>query len=293
MSSVEQETINGVVISFFSTASSVGKTLIGINMAAELARQGARVVLVDYDLQFGDVCNYLQLEPEQTLMDAQRSIQLTGSSFDVRECLTPYSCRNIMFAVLAAPRKLEESYNIKTSVAQKVIEQLQGLFDYVIVDTTSMFSELNLMLLDISTIVTYLGVVDFLPTIKNMKIGSDTLRTLGYDSEKIRLVLNRSNAKTRISSEDVQKLLKQEFYYVLPNDFQAASQSIIDGKPLVLEGEAVTFDALSESLQGLAEDAAFFPNGPQLRDSSRSDKSGDGETIHFSLELDVMGKEAP
>ena len=248
MSSAEQETINGVVISFFSTASSVGKTLISINMAAELARQGARVVLVDYDLQFGDVCNYLQLESEQTIMDAQRSIQLTGSSFDVRECLTPYSCRNVMFAVLAAPRKLEESYNIETSVAQKVIEHLQGLFDYVIVDTTSMFSELNLMLLDISTIVTYLGVVDFLPTIKNMKIGSDTLRTLGYDSEKIRLVLNRSNAKTRISSEDVQKLLKQEFYYVLPNDFQAASQSIIDGKPLVLEHQDI---ALSDAIRGL------------------------------------------
>lgn len=248
MSSAEQETINGVVISFFSTASSVGKTLISINMAAELARQGARVVLVDYDLQFGDVCNYLQLESEQTIMDAQRSIQLTGSSFDVRECLTPYSCRNVMFAVLAAPRKLEESYNIETSVAQKVIEHLQGLFDYVIVDTTSMFSELNLMLLDISTIVTYLGVVDFLPTIKNMKIGSDTLRTLGYADKKIRLVLNRSNAKTRIGIEDVQKLLKQEFYYVLPNDFQAASQSIIDGKPLVLEHQDI---ALSDAIRGL------------------------------------------
>ncbi|MGN0958021.1 MAG: CpaE family protein [Selenomonas bovis] len=248
MSSAEQETINGVVISFFSTASSVGKTLISINMAAELARQGARVVLVDYDLQFGDVCNYLQLEPEQTLMDAQRSIQLTGSSFDVRECLTPYSCRNVMFAVLAAPRKLEESYNIETSVAQKVIEHLQGLFDYVIVDTTSMFSELNLMLLDISTIVTYLGVVDFLPTIKNMKIGSDTLRTLGYAGKKVRLVLNRSNAKTRIGIEDVQKLLKQEFYYVIPNDFQAASQSIIDGKPLVLEHHDI---ALSDAIRGL------------------------------------------
>ncbi len=248
MSSAEQETINGVVISFFSTASSVGKTLISINMAAELARQGARVVLVDYDLQFGDVCNYLQLEPEQTLMDAQRSLQLMGSSFDVRECLTPYSCRNVMFAVLAAPRKLEESYNIETSVAQKVIEHLQGLFDYVIVDTTSMFSELNLMLLDISTIVTYLGVVDFLPTIKNMKIGSDTLRTLGYADKKIRLVLNRSNAKTRIGIEDVQKLLKQEFYYVIPNDFQAASQSIIDGKPLVLEHHDI---ALSDAIRGL------------------------------------------
>ena len=190
-------------------------------------------------------------------MDAQRSLQLTGDSFDVRECLTPYSCRNVMFAVLAAPHKLEESYNIETSVAQKVIEHLQGLFDYVIVDTTSMFSELNLMLLDISTIVTYLGVVDFLPTIKNMKIGRDTLRTLGYDSEKIRLVLNRSNAKTRIGIEDVQKLLKQEFYYVLPNDFQAASQSIIDGKPLVLEHQDIQISDAIRGLVGLYSNRAL------------------------------------
>lgn len=248
MAAAMQETINGVVISFFSTSSAVGKTLISINMAAELARQGARVALVDYDLQFGDVCNYLQLQPEQTLMDAQRSLQLMGDSFDVRECLTPYSYRNILFAVLAAPQQLDQAYNIETSVAKTMIERLQGMFDYVIVDTTSMFSELNVMLLDISTIVTYLGVVDFLPTIKNMKIGNDTLRTLGYNNEKIRLILNRSDAKTRISLEDVQRILKQKFYYVMPNDFQLASQSIIDGTPFVLTHPDAK---LAESVRGL------------------------------------------
>ena len=82
----------------------------------------------------------------------------------------------------------------------------------------------------------------------SVKIGSDTLRTLGYADKKIRLVLNRSNAKTRIGIEDVQKLLKQEFYYVIPNDFQAASQSIIDGKPLVLEHQDI---ALSDAIRGL------------------------------------------
>ena len=48
--------------------------------------------------------------------------------------------------------------------------------------------------------------------------------------------------------EDVQKLLKQEFYYVIPNDFQAASQSIIDGKPLVLEHQDI---ALSDAIRVL------------------------------------------
>ena len=100
-----------------------------------------------------------------------------------------------------------------------------------------MFSTLNLAVLDLSTIVTFLGIVDFIPTIKNMKIGMDTLKMLGYDKNKIRLVLNRSDAKTRISLADVQKLLGEPFYHVLPNDFRAASQSLRDGVPLVLAKE--------------------------------------------------------
>ena len=59
---------------------------------------------------------------------------------------------------------------------------------------------------------------------------------LNYDTNKIRLVLNRSDAKTRISMEDVEKLLGGEFYHILPNDFKAASESIITGVPLVLGG---------------------------------------------------------
>ena len=244
----DDQAVSGVVLTFFSTASSVGKTLLSCNMASELARQGATVVLCDLDLQFGDICNYLHLSPDQTIADAQESMKRMGSAFDIRECLTPYMYEDTVFQVLAAPHGLDEAYNIETDSVKKIINELRMIYNCVIIDTTSMFSNVNMMLLNLSTIVTFLGVVDFIPTIKNMKIGSDTLRTLGYDSEKIRLVLNRSNAKTRISSEDVQKLLKQEFYYVLPNDFQAASQSIIDGKPLVLEHQDIE---LSDAIRGL------------------------------------------
>ena len=66
---MSDENISGVVITFFSTASSVGKTLISVNMASELARQGYRVCLVDYDLQFGDVANYLQISVERSVKD--------------------------------------------------------------------------------------------------------------------------------------------------------------------------------------------------------------------------------
>ena len=255
-----EKEINGVVITFFSTASAVGKTLISCNMASELARQERRVCLVDFDLQFGDVANYLQLLPERTMADVQQSMTMQGgNACHVEEYLTPYEYNGIVFYVLAAPKKLEEAYNIKTEYAVQAIKQLRTKFDYVIIDTTSMFSVLNLAMLDLSTIVTFLGIVDFIPTIKNMKIGSDTLKKLNYDKNKIRLVLNRSNAKTRISIDDVERLLGEEFYHILPNDFQAASQSIKEGIPLVLRqvntglSEALRDLVIRYTNQGMAE----------------------------------------
>ena len=114
-----------------------------------------------------------------------------------------------------------------------LIERLRVLYDYVILDTTSMFSELNVAMLDLSTIVTFIGIVDFIPTIKNMKIGYDTLTSIGYDQSRIRFVLNRSNAQTRLDHSDVEELLGASFYHVLSNDFTAAQHSLQTGQPLV------------------------------------------------------------
>ena len=272
------KSINGVVMTFFSTASAVGKTLISCNMASELARQGRRVCLIDFDLQFGDVCNYLQLLPENTMADVQKALTVQGNACHVEEFLTPYEYNDTVFYVLAAPKKLEEAYNIKKDYAVQAVKQLQAKFDYVIVDTTSMFSVLNLALLDLSTIVTFLGIVDFIPTIKNMKIGSDTLNDLNYDKNKIRLVLNRSNAKTRISIDDVERLLGEKFYHILPNDFRAASQSIKEGIPLVLKNDTT---ALSEALCDLV---ARYTNSGGYNEIDKADivddVSGDGSWLH-------------
>ena len=234
--------------------------------------------MIDFDLQFGDVCNYLQLLPENTMADVQKALTVQGNACHVEEFLTPYEYNDTVFYVLAAPKKLEDAYNIKKDYAVQAVKQLQAKFDYVIVDTTSMFSVLNLALLDLSTIVTFLGIVDFIPTIKNMKIGSDTLNDLNYDKNKIRLVLNRSNAKTRISIDDVERLLGEKFYHILPNDFRAASQSIKEGIPLVLKNDTT---ALSEALCDLV---ARYTNSGGYNETDKADivddVSGDGSWLH-------------
>ena len=252
--------VNGAVITFFSTASSVGKTLVSINMAAELAREGYRICLVDLDLQFGDISNYLKLAPEKTIADVQRA--MAGQTVSMHDFLTPFAYDGTAMQVLVAPRLLEDAYHIDAEAVKIMIHQLQTEFDYVVIDTTSMFSVLNLAMLDLSTVVIFLGIVDFIPTIKNMKIGIDTLKTLNYDRNKLRIVLNRSDSKTLISLEDVEDLLGDTFYHILPNDFRAAGKSIKSGVPLVLDEDETRLGNAMRELVYRATNQDYIEENP-------------------------------
>ena len=197
-------------------------------------------------------------------------MQVEGDSCRVQDFLTPYEREGVHFYGLAAPKLREEAYNIHHEYAVRAVRNLQPHYDYILVDMASMFSTLNLAMLDLSTIVTFLGIVDFLPTIKNMKIGMDTLKTLGYDKNKTRLVLNRSDAKTRIRLADVQNLLGEPFYHVLPNDFRAASTSIRDGIPLVLAPQKT---ALGDALRALVGRYTNHSSTPAETEAQKQESS--------------------
>ena len=244
---------SGVIITYFSTASAVGKTILSINMASELARIGYDVCLLDADIQFGDAEDYLALNPTYDLADAHQALK-DDPEANIEQYLTIYNYRSINFHILPSPKDLTLAYNIEPEMVGKIVEKLQRRFDFVIIDTTSMFSSLNMILLDMSTIVPFLGIVDFIPTIKNMKIGLETLRSLNSDENKLRLVLNRSDSKTKIGRRDVENLLGESFYHILPNDYKAASQSIKTAVPLVLSG------AKSDLATSLRELVALYTN---------------------------------
>lgn len=166
---------SSIIISVFSTTPGIGKTVTAINLAAGLANEGYEVCLADLDLQFGDVLNYLQLETERTIAKAQRTLEQDSLSFQVKNFLVPYKKNELSFAVLAPPKYLYDSYQANVNTIESIVKQLT-YFDFVVLDLNSAFSALNLAMLDISTIINYIGVIDFLPAVKNFKIGYDTDR---------------------------------------------------------------------------------------------------------------------
>lgn len=230
---VMAEERNSVIISVFSTTPGIGKTLAAINLAAGMACEDYQVCLVDLDLQFGDVMNYLQINSDKTIAGAQRAFKADPDNFDIRNFLVEYRTGFYTFSVLPAPFYVRDAYQIDVLTVENIVGQQLSYFDFVILDLNSVFSSLNLAMLDLSTIINYLGVIDFLPALKNFKVGYDTLIRFEYEEQKIRLVENRADSQKLIKSSDVEKLLGESFYHRLPNDYLAASKSINEGRPLM------------------------------------------------------------
>lgn len=223
--------VPGQVFTFFSTASATGKTTLSLNVAADLAERGFKVCLVDTDMQFGDLSRYLKLNPAKTLYDF--SIAEINKR-DVAEFLTE---TEFNFDVLPAPLEVDEGFLMDPDSVHEAVSQLRDSFDYIIVDTTTGFTEINLSLLDQTDVLYLPCVVDFIPSIKNLKIGLETLHRFSFDANRMRLILNRNKAETDISVKDVEGLLGKKFQYFISNDYKGLMESIKQAVPVVLTNQ--------------------------------------------------------
>jgi len=241
---------SSVIISVFSTTPGIGKTIIAINLAAGLAHEGYKVCLADLDLQFGDVLNYLKLSSVNTVAGAQRALLDHPEKFHINDFLIDYKNGDVNFSILPAPLYVYDAYQTDVNLVTDIITRL-NYFDYVVLDLNSMFSALNLAMLDISTVINYVGVIDFLPALKNYKIGYDTLIRFEYEESKIRLVENRSDSQKLIDSSDVERLLGEPFYHRLPNDYPSVNKSINTGQPLMFAAPDSKLTKSFDELVGL------------------------------------------
>lgn len=222
------EADKGKVVTVMSAKGGSGKTVTATNLAVLLARiPGTSVCLVDADLQFGDVCLVLQLEPKFTVVNAAAELHRLDTHL-IESILTTHPSG---LRVLAAPLEPAFADDITTGGLLQIVDQLSESFDYVVVDTASLLDELLLSLLERSDQV--LMVVDMdLPSVKNAKLALETLRLLKFPTNKVQLVLNRSNAKARLDDKEIEGALKAQIAARVPSDGMVAA-SVNEGRPVV------------------------------------------------------------
>lgn len=235
------------LVTVFSPKGGSGKSVIACNLAIVLAqRSEGPVALVDADLQFGDVAVMLKLTPQHTIVDAVSAMHRLDLPL-LRSLLSSHSSGLL---VLPAPREPAFGDQVQASDMHRIVELLRSFCSFVVVDTPTQFSDVALHLIEESDDLVLVAGMD-VPSIKNMKIGLQTLKLLGTPSSKLRLVLNRANAKVGLDVAEVEKTLHLRAEALLPSDI-LVPQSVNKGVPAVIgapkSGFARSITAMAESL---------------------------------------------
>lgn len=187
-----------------------GKTTVAVNLAALHAAAGERVVLIDADLQFGEVTAALQARPTLTAYDAlldehDRRLPDAELTESLPETLTDTGCG---FSLLAAPGDPAAADHISEQDVGTVIDVLRAHADVVVVDTATGLGPTTLAALDHSDHAIAVCEVD-VPSVTNLHTFLATLDGLGIDRDRRSILLNKELPDSGVSADDAIKVLGQ------------------------------------------------------------------------------------
>src|SRR6266516_3707743 len=232
------------IIAVLGPKGGTGKTLIATNLAVALAQRDANVVLVDLDLQFGDIGLALGLSPERTMYDLMKA----GPPFD-HEKLDRHLIRHSSgVKVLIAPTRPDQASAVSIDFLRDIYASLRTMCDAVVVDTPPGFTPEVIATIDVSTEICMVGMLDSL-SLKNTKLGLETLDLMGYDTDHVSLVLNRADSRVGITHDDVSVLVGRGPDVSIPSD-REIPRSVNEGTPIVAakqsSGAAKAFRSLAD-----------------------------------------------
>jgi pilus assembly protein CpaE len=249
----------GRVITVFSTKGGVGKSTIAANLGVEIRKQtNAKVLLVDLDLQFGDLALLLNVSPKSTIANLAQvaPAQLEPEYFVENVIESSYGVN-----VLAAPIKPEYAEVVTAQVIEKVLEIAKSIYDYVVIDTSPSFQSEILTALDASDDIVMIVAPDFL-TLKNATLGLSVMASLNYPLDTVTMVLNRALSVSSIKLGDVERGLQRKIDFEIPSDGEVVVASLNRGTPFVVtHPTSGVAKAISQLAQKLTKGAADGEDG--------------------------------
>jgi pilus assembly protein CpaE len=235
-----------------SPTGGAGKTFLATNLASYVGKvTGERVVLVDLDLQFGEVCTALRLRPESSISDAVAAIRNAENDAEgdahLAELLLTHEGG---FSVLAAPADPVEADSVTAADVELVLAALRRVADHVIVDTPAGLPPLAMTALRMSDQVVALGTPGR-PSLHNLDQFLKAVSVVTPPRTEVSCILNQQPEDTTPDLSDFPGRFGDGFVAVLPYD-REASRSINYGVPLVLaSGTCPLSRALATSLPKL------------------------------------------
>lgn len=222
---------NGKVIAVLSATGGSGKTFLAANLAYYLqTRLHKRTVLIDLDLQFGELSTALRLKSRGTVSDLLAGAGSDDGDLGIRleEHLLVHDTG---IAVLPAPDSPAEADAVEPADVPRLIAAAKERFDYVIVDTPATLSEAVLAALDVAEHFYAVATLD-LPSVRNLSVLLTTLRRLNVPSEHLHLMLNKVEPDVGIDLAQVTRYFPQGFAIVVPYG-REANRALNMGTPIL------------------------------------------------------------
>jgi len=223
----------GQVVAVFSPKGGVGRTTVAVNMSVAAATElGKKVVLVDGSFQFGDVGVLLNLNPKnKSIADLVPELEQAGNEVESIDTFVINHSAGIR--VLLAPPSPEMAELITPSGIKRVIEALRLTHDLVVVDCTAFFNDTTLAILDSADIILTMLSLE-ITSIKNMRLFMEVADQLGYESGKVRLVLNRADSALGIRVADVEHSIGRKVDETIVSDGRSVVYALNRGVPFFL-----------------------------------------------------------
>jgi pilus assembly protein CpaE len=215
----------GRMIAVFSSKGGCGTSFIATNLAAAL---NAPTMLVDLNLQAGDLPLFLGVEPKYSIADMVENRARMDDSL-LASYVTPHSSN---LWLLAAPREADSADDIEPEHVFEALERVRESYDYVVLDPQHTFDAITLAALDQADDIVLVLTLD-IPAIRSAQRALEIFDRLGYPRKKVRVIVNRWSKQIDLELQQVERFLKEKVTGFVSSDYQMAVTSINLGQPLV------------------------------------------------------------
>lgn len=225
----EPQVVEGRIITIFSTKGGVGKTTIACNLGASLARHArGQVVLVDLNLQGGDVALMLNISPRSSIAELIQEQDWAEISL-----INGYLYSHLSgLKVLPAPLRPEEGEVIGVNQVETLLNLLKSHYTYIIIDTAPAFNDLNLALFDWSQDI-FLILTPDLAGLKHARTDLEVLQKLNQ-GDKVKAVVNKFGRWNSLKPQEIEEALGLKPFFFLPQAEKTVLASLNRGHPFVL-----------------------------------------------------------
>ncbi len=223
----------GKVLAFFSPKGGTGCTTVAMNVGIELHRlTGRKTLLVDLDLELGEIASFMGLKPRFHLVDLLKNFHRMDE-----DLLASYIERHESGVhVLSAPFEPETGQAVTPEQISSVISFLRHQYDYVVVDTSKSLAPPAFAAMRPADHIFAITNLD-LCSLRNLKRCMPILKEMTPGGEqRIRLIVNRYSRNALVSLDDIESTVGLPVYGTLTNDFSTVIESLSTGRPLVLHG---------------------------------------------------------